>query len=235
MQSSLYNHSGKEIGQLDLPGEIFNVDWNGDLVHQVITAERANQRQETVAVKDRSEVSGGGRKPWRQKGTGRARHGSIRSPIWIGGGVTHGPRPERKYSQKINRKMKFKALLALMSTKAKTNNLLLVEAWKLESPSIKTVKESFKNWSVVDGFSELIYDKGKRALVITPDLNNNLVKSVKSLPTIKVEEARNIDPLLVATYKYLIITDPEIVFEIIRGRFQKILGNSHSPLPLEVK
>src|SRR5277367_3501327 len=113
METPIYNAQGKKAGSLKLPENIFAVKWNDALMHQVVTSMQSNARTPVAHVKDRGAVSGGGKKPWRQKGTGRARHGSIRSPIWKGGGVAHGPRNERDYSQKVNKKMKRAALFSV--------------------------------------------------------------------------------------------------------------------------
>ena len=110
MKTEVYNQQGKKVGQTILPKEIFEVPMNADLVHQVFISHTANQRQNSAHTKNRGEVRGGGRKPWRQKGTGRARHGSIRSPLWKGGGVTFGPRNEKNWKKDIPKKMKRKAL-----------------------------------------------------------------------------------------------------------------------------
>ncbi|OHA54733.1 MAG: 50S ribosomal protein L4, partial [Candidatus Terrybacteria bacterium RIFCSPLOWO2_02_42_20] len=109
MESKLYNQKAEEAGKIDLPETVFNLPWNSDLVHQVVTAMQANLRSPWAHTKTRGEVSGGGKKPWRQKGLGKARHGSIRSPIWVGGGIAHGPRKDKDYSVKINAKAKKKA------------------------------------------------------------------------------------------------------------------------------
>src|SRR3989344_5532102 len=117
MEATIYNQSGKETGKITLPESIFGVPWNGDMVHQVVTSMNTSVRKPVAHTKTRGEVSGGGKKPWQQKGTGRARHGSTRSPIWVGGGVAHGPRNDRDYMEKINKKAKRKAVLAILSQK----------------------------------------------------------------------------------------------------------------------
>ena len=104
--AKVYNQSGKEVGEIKLPANVFGLSWNADLVHQVITSMLSDSRVIYAHTKTRGQVSGGGKKPWQQKGTGRARHGSIRSPLWVGGGVTHGPRNDKDYSRKVNKKMK---------------------------------------------------------------------------------------------------------------------------------
>ena len=119
MKSQIYNSKAKAGKEIDLPEGVFGQSWNGDLVHQVVHAITANTRAGTADTKGRAEVSGGGKKPWKQKGTGRARHGSSRSPIWKGGGVTHGPLAEKNYKQKINKKMSAKALATVLSAKLK--------------------------------------------------------------------------------------------------------------------
>ena len=115
MESKIYNIEGQEAGTVTVPEAIFGLRWNGDLVHQVLTSMQSTARFGTADAKGRGEVRGGGKKPWKQKGTGRARHGSSRSPIWKGGGVTHGPLSERNYDRKVNRAMKTRALYTLLS------------------------------------------------------------------------------------------------------------------------
>ena len=143
MKYPVYNQEGKELeAAITLPKEIFDVDFNADLVHQVAVSFSANERQISAHAKTRAEVRGGGKKPWRQKGTGRARHGSIRSPLWKGGGITHGPRTERIFEREIPKKMRRKALLMVLSEKARNNQLVILDKIELENGKTKEmVKE----------------------------------------------------------------------------------------------
>ena len=136
METQVYNQTGKSVGTVSLPESIFGVPWNADLVHQVVLGMQANARTPIAHTKTRGEVRGGGRKPWKQKGTGRARHGSTRSPIWVGGGVAHGPRNDKSYAQKINKKMKAKALYTVLSEKLRKGEVLFLE--EISLPKMKT-------------------------------------------------------------------------------------------------
>ena len=146
MKVDLYSQKNEKIGQVDLPDDTFAVKWNPDLVHQVLTVQLANRRKTLADTKDRSEVSGGGRKPWRQKGTGRARHGSIRSPLWRGGGITFGPLKERKFARKINKKMKQSAILGILSKKLSEQEIKIVDNLKLENRQTKNLAELVKRF-----------------------------------------------------------------------------------------
>jgi large subunit ribosomal protein L4 len=141
MKVPVYNQKAEEIGKTELPGEIFEVEMNSDLVHQAVLAQQANQRRKIAKTKDRGEKRGGGRKPWRQKGTGRARAGSNRSPIWKGGGVTFGPTTERIFKKKITKKMRKKALFMVLSAKVRNNLLLVVDSLNFEKAKTKLAKE----------------------------------------------------------------------------------------------
>ncbi len=136
--AAVYNQSGKEVGEVKLPASVFGLSWNADLVHQVVYSMLADRRVIYAHTKGRGQVSGGGRKPWKQKGTGRARHGSTRSPIWVGGGVAHGPNILKNYSKKINKKMKIKALYTLLSRKMKDGEVIFVDSFEIAKP--KTVE-----------------------------------------------------------------------------------------------
>src|SRR3989339_538172 len=164
METQIYNQKGKSVGKLALPPSIFGLSWNGDLVHQVVTAMQANARTPVAHTKTRGEVRGGGRKPWRQKGTGRARHGSSRSPIWKGGGVTHGPRKDRDYSQVIPKKMRAKALFMALSRKQKDGEILFVDSFGLTEPMTAQAQKSLVMLSKVSGFEKLTTKRKNAAL-----------------------------------------------------------------------
>jgi large subunit ribosomal protein L4 len=144
MTAELYDKGNKKVGSVDLPDRIFGVRWNSDLVHQAMLAQQSNARRPSAHVKGRSEVSGGGIKPWRQKGTGRSRHGSIRSPLWRHGGVTHGPNAERDYTVKLNKKMRQLALFAVLSRRFKDNEIKFIDSLEDIDPKTKALAAVLK-------------------------------------------------------------------------------------------
>ncbi len=200
MDYPLYNQQAEKVGKASLPDNVFGISMNRDLLHQVITAQMANKRQVIAHAKGRSEVRGGGKKPWRQKGTGRARHGSIRSPIWKGGGVTHGPTKERNFKKKINKKMARKALFIALSSKARDKELVVVEDLKLQNWKTKEMA------SVMNKVSELFSAKhGSLLLVTDQKLSDTVERVAKNLPKIDVMEAKNLNALDVLGRKNLIL------------------------------
>lgn len=201
----VYNLAGKEIEQLELDPKIFEVEAKPSLVHQVIEVQRANSRLKLAHTKTKGEVRGGGKKPWRQKGTGRARHGSIRSPLWIGGGITFGPRTEREFSKKINKKMRRKALFMTLSDKVKENNFVVVD--KLELPEIKT-----KNFFTI--LKKLPMKGISSTLVVLTAKNENINKSARNIKKIKTILADSLNVYDVLKYNFLLI-DKEGVKKII--------------------
>lgn len=208
MEAKIFNKIGKESGKIDLPASLFGVKWNDDLVYQVAIAMQANKRRSVADTKDRGEVRGGGKKPWRQKGTGRARHGSSRSPIWIGGGITHGPKAEKDYSQKINKKMKLKAFFTVLSRKLADNEIIWLDSLTLEAPKTKEGQTCLNNLAK-SGFDKINYKTGNRALLATPKVDQVLVRSFKNIPSASVLSLRDLNVLDLLNYKYLVITDPE--------------------------
>lgn len=175
MKTKIYNIEGKEVGQLEVPERIFNVAVNQDLIHQVAVAQMANSRQAIADTKDRGEVRGGGKKPWKQKGTGRARHGSSRSPIWKGGGVTFGPTSDRNYSKMVNKKMKTKALFMVLSEKLKNNKILVLDTFAIEKPSTKNMLKMLSTLSVKT-----------KALMALDQKDEKVIKSVNNIPNISL-------------------------------------------------
>jgi large subunit ribosomal protein L4 len=221
METQIYNQKGKSVGKFDLPESIFGVPWNGDLVHQVVTAMQANARTPVAHTKNRSEVRGGGRKPWKQKGTGRARHGSSRSPIWKGGGVTHGPRNEKSYDQKINKKMKAKALYTVLSEKLRKGQLIFVEELNLKAIKTKDAVSVLKDLSSVKGFEKIVGGKKPNTYISVPAKGDVLKKSFANIPTVEIDEVRNMNPVDLLSYKYIIISQPTESVAFLGGKTEK--------------
>ncbi len=218
MKAAIYNQSGKEVGNLNLPRTIFGVPWNADLVHQVITSEQSNLRQPIAHAKGRGEVRGGGIKPWRQKGTGRARHGSIRSPIWVGGGVTHGPSKEKNYEKKINKKMKAKALYAVLSEKFRNGEILFVDSLALADAKTKHASGVLKSLASISGFSGIVSKKKNAALIAFDAKNIKNEKSFANIGNIAVSELRNLTPMAALLSKFLIIENPEAGVKFLESK-----------------
>jgi len=195
LKVKVYNLEGKEIEEMKLDPRVFGLEINPALVHQVAMAQQANARQKLAHTKTKAEVRGGGRKPWQQKGTGRARAGSSRSPLWIGGGVTFGPRKEREFGQKINKKMKQKALFMTLSDKVKENTLVVLE--KLELAKIKTK-------DLVKILNKLPVKKGS-TLIVLEKKNEIIVKSARNVKNLKTILADSLNVLDILKYKYLLI------------------------------
>jgi large subunit ribosomal protein L4 len=218
MEATIYNAAGTAAGTIALPEEIFGVKWNADLVHQVVIGMQANARHSTAHTKFRSEVAGGGKKPWKQKGTGRARHGSNRSPIWKGGGVTHGPRTEKDYSVKINKKMRVAALMTVLSRKWKDGEILFVDKISFAEPKTKDAKAMIVSLAKATGFGTLA-TKRKNAAVIAFSLKDTVAeKSFQNIGSVISEEVRNLNPLDLMNKKYLVLESPAKAFEILSGR-----------------
>jgi large subunit ribosomal protein L4 len=217
IELKIYSMSGKEVGTIALP-DIFATPWRSDLVHQVTTALQANLRQNRAHTKDRSEVAGGGKKPWKQKGTGQARHGSTRSPIWRHGGITFGPRSVRDYSEKINKKMRNGALLSVLSRKAKDGEIILVDGFAFGAPKTKDARTALVSIAKAANTPLLIKKSGNSALIALSSYEKNAIKSFSNLPGVSTEEMRSLNPLHVMSHKYLIIEKPEAAFKTLAAR-----------------
>ncbi len=199
MEVNTYNQKGEKIGKFSLPKIFFEKKINHDLIHQVIYVERANQRHPWGHVKDRSEVRGGGRKPWRQKGTGRARHGSNRSPIWKGGGVTFGPNKKRNLHKNINKKMRRLALAEILKDKlAKENVVILKDGFSLDKPKTKIFSANMKKI--------LPKEKPSSCLLIIKGVNKNLSLAIRNIKNISLADVRNVSADTLINPKKIIIT-----------------------------
>lgn len=207
------------MGIIKLPAAVFGVKWNDALVHQVVTSMTGNLRTPIAHAKTRGEVSGTGKKPWKQKGTGRARHGSRRSPLWVGGGVAHGPRNDRDFSRKINKKMKIKALFAILSKKMSEGEIMFVDNISLHEPKTKEAKNVLTSLSKIKGFEGL--NRRKNAAFIALEGRSAPVeKSFGNFGNLEVGEARNLNPLNILKHKYLIIENPEKSIEMLTAKIK---------------
>jgi large subunit ribosomal protein L4 len=216
-EMNIYSMAGKQVGTIAFP-EILNAPWRSDLVHQVTTAMQANLRQNRAHTKDRSEVSGGGKKPWKQKGTGQARHGSSRSPIWRHGGITFGPRSTRDFSEKINKKMRNGALMSVLARKAKDGEMILVDSFAFASPKTKEALGALVAISKASN-SKLLSNKGSNsALIAMSSYEKNTIKSFNNLQGVMTEEIRSLNPVDILSHKYLIIEKPEAAFKMLSAR-----------------
>lgn len=189
----VYNKQGKESGDMSLQEEIFSIKTNKHLVHEVYIALEANTRQPWAHAKDRSEVRGGGKKPWQQKGTGRARHGSIRSPIWTGGGVTFGPLKTRNYKKKVNKKSARRALAMCLSEKLANDKLIIVDDL---SASGKT-KEMAEMRKSLPGY-------GKSTLIISENNNEALLLATRNIPRVHVQRAQDLNVADLLHHQFII-------------------------------
>src|SRR3989344_46266 len=205
MEVKIYNVAGKETGKIELPDAVFGLKWNNSLMHQVVTSMQANSRQIVAHAKGRGEVRGGGRKPWRQKGTGRARHGSIRSPIWKGGGVTHGPFREKVYARAIPKKMRAKALFTALSRKLSDGEILFVDTLGLTEPKTAKAKNVLLNLSKISGFDRLASKKKNAALVASAEVTDAARKSFRNMGNVEYERISNLNPVAVLRNSYLVI------------------------------
>ena len=190
---SVYNIEGKEVGSIELNDAVFGVEVNEHLVHMAVVNQLANNRQGTQSAKTRSEVSGGGRKPWRQKGTGHARQGSTRAPQWTGGGIVFAPKP-RDYSFKMNKKEKRIALLSALSSKVAESKIVVLDEFKLDEIKTKKFVEVMNNLKV------------ENALVVIEGENKNVVLSGRNIPTVKVSATNEINTYDVLKYETLVVT-----------------------------
>ncbi|MED1915271.1 MULTISPECIES: 50S ribosomal protein L4 [Brevibacillus] len=195
---ALYNQSGSQVGEIDLADSVFGIEPNSAVLYDAIVMQQASQRQGTHDVKNRSEVRGGGRKPWRQKGTGRARQGSIRSPQWKGGGVVFGPTP-RKYGYKLNRKVRRLALKSALSAKVQSNEMLVLEALNIAAPKTKEMTVVLNNLKA-----------DRKVLIVTSEYDQNVALASRNIPGAKIVDAAGINVLDLVAHDKVIVTKEAI-------------------------
>jgi large subunit ribosomal protein L4 len=218
IEAKIYNQKGVEAGKINLPEKVFSAKWRADLVHQVVEGMRSNKRSGTADTKDRGEVRGGGRKPWKQKGTGRARHGSSRSPIWVGGGVTHGPLAEKNYKRKISKSMRAQALFSVLSKKLKDEEIIFVDSLTLNEIKTKSAVDVMKNLAKATGVKQLASSKKPRVLTALFGRSEKTEKSYRNLPQLEIVFLKNLNPLDVLNHQYLLIENPEESVKFLESR-----------------
>lgn len=213
MKTSVYNLKGERSKEIELPERTFDKKFNNNLVYQVYTSFLSNRRKPIAFTKDRSEVRGGGKKPWAQKGTGRARHGSIRSPLWRGGGVTFGPRAkEVNFKKKVNKKIRKDAIKMVLSQKFKEGEIKIIEEINLKEQKTKLMDKFFKN----------LFKKEKKlpSILFLIDAKNRVLnKSAKNLSYVKIMNVENVDLIEILNNKYLVIS--ENILPILEGRLNQ--------------
>lgn len=204
---ALLNQAGSQVGDIELNESVFGIEPNESVVTEAILMQRASLRQGTHKVKNRSEVRGGGRKPWRQKGTGRARQGSIRSPQWRGGGVVFGPTP-RSYSYKLPKKVRRLAIKSVLSAKVNEENVIVLDALTFEAPKTKEFTAVLKGLNT----------ENKKALIVTADVDENVALSGRNIPGVTIVEANAINVLEVVGHEKLIMTKAAV------EKIEEVLG-----------
>ncbi len=218
METTVFTQDGKASGKVTLPESVFGVKWNPDLVHEVVISMQSNARGGNAHTKDRGEVRGGGKKPWRQKGTGRARHGSRRSPIWVGGGVTHGPRNEKDYTKKINKKVRAKALASTLSKKLADDEVIFVDALSFDAPKTAEAKQVVSALAKGSKHEDLVTKRKNAALVVLAERNEAAEKSFRNFGNMLIAQAKDVNPVDLLTYKYVVVADPTKSLETLETR-----------------
>lgn len=218
MEAKIYSTAGKETGSIKLSEKVFGLPWNADLVYQVVTSMRTAARTPVAHTKDRSEVRGGGKKPWQQKGLGRARHGSTRSPIWRHGGVAHGPRNEKNFDRKINKKAKIKAFYTILSQKMRDGEILFIDNISMKTPKTKDAIATLNSFASIKGFERMKTKKTNAALISLPGKDLAVEKSFRNIGKTEVAELRNINPLHLLNHKYMCMVDPKESMKILESK-----------------
>src|SRR3989344_7664777 len=194
MKTDLYNKGGEKIGNVEVSDRLFGAPWNADLVHRALRVQETNRRERIAHAKDRGEVRGGGKKPWRQKGTGRARHGSIRSPLWSGGGTTHGPNKEKVFSLNIPQKMRQAAMFSIFSKRLSEGEIRLVDSLGVTEPKTKLLRDVLK-----------VLSPRQNALIIVAPENKAVFAASGNMEKVKVTDPRALNVYDLLRYGTVII------------------------------
>ena len=214
MKIKVYNQKAEAVKDLEVSADIFGIKASNELLHQAVIAQQANARRVLANTLDRSEVSGGGKKPWKQKGTGRARAGSSRSPIWIGGGVTFGPTKNRNFKQKINQKMKQKAIFMALSDKVSSDAFLVLDNLEFSEYKTKQFNEILNNFE-----KKVLQNDRRSVLIINDQKNDKILYSGRNLAGVKIINIENLNLLDVLNYKNLLLTEAGI--KTLSDRYHK--------------
>ena len=209
LETKVFAKDGSVSRTIKIPANIFDVKWNPDMVNQVVLSMESNARAGTAHTKNRAEVSGTGKKPWKQKGTGRARHGSRRSPIWVGGGIAHGPRTEKNYTKTITKAMRRGALTSVLSEKFRNGEIIFIEPLDIKTPKTKDGLAILKSIGTSVDAPRLFNGRKAYGIVSLPGKNKTLEKSFSNLPSVTVEMVQNVSVLDVINHKYLVFINPE--------------------------
>lgn len=218
MKTNLYSQTGKSVGTLELPETTFGAAWNDQFMHDIVVAYKANARAGTAHTKDRGEVTGTGKKPWNQKGTGRARHGDRKSPIWIGGGVAHGPKSQKDYTQKINRNARSKALAIALSKKFADGEVIFVDALTFAAPKTKDARGVLNALGTIEGMSALATRRTNAATIVLPTRDLNAEKSFANFSNITVAQVKDVNVVELLTNKFVVIAGGDTALEALIAR-----------------
>ena len=218
LEARVYSQAGKEVSKIALSEKVFGVAWNANLVHDVVVSMQGNARSNTAHTKNRGDVRGGGKKPWKQKGTGRARHGSTRSPIWSGGGIAHGPRTDRDYTRKINKNTRAKALASVLSQKFAHDEIVFVDALAFATPKTADARKFLVSLSAIEGKKEIGVKKSNAALVILSGRDEHAELSFRNFGNVHVVNVKDVNPVELLTYKYVVVAKPEESLKTLETR-----------------
>lgn len=221
MKANVYTTEGKVAKTLDLPEAIFGAEWNADLVSQVLYSQASNRRAGTAHTKNRGEVRGSRKKPWQQKGTGRARHGDAQSPLWKGGGVTFGPRNDKNYKKVIPKVMKAKALYTMLSAKLKDGKIIFVDTLTANDGKTKSADTVMRNLATIEGFKTLCYKKPNNVYATVKKGEELDKRAFRNLPYMTLHNMEDLNPLDLANSRYIVIANPEETIAYLTSKVAK--------------